>query len=119
MLRDSLVKVFYKQEKHFHWRGKEVTRIENLSDAVFGFSIALIVMSSDVPTSFHELMQSMRLAPAFGVCFLFLWMLWTRHYIFFSALRARRHDHAALERRADVRDIDLRLSPSIPVRISL
>lgn len=40
MLRDSLVKALWGQEQHFRWRGNEVSRIENLSDAVFGFSIA-------------------------------------------------------------------------------
>ena len=39
-------------EGNFRWRGKEISRIEGLSDAVFGFAITLLVVSLEVPKKF-------------------------------------------------------------------
>lgn len=39
----------------FRQRGKEITRIEALSDAVFAFSISILIMSLEVPQTFKEL----------------------------------------------------------------
>jgi uncharacterized membrane protein len=70
-------------EKDFRWRGTEVTRLEGFSDAVFGFAVTLLVVSLEVPRSFHELMLSMRGFPAFGICFALLAKVWFDHYHFF------------------------------------
>lgn len=50
----------------FRVRGKEVSRVEGLSDAVFGFAITLLVVSLEVPKTFallyrHALRQRARL----------------------------------------------------------
>jgi uncharacterized membrane protein len=37
--------------------GREVSRIEGLSDAVFGFEITLLVVSLEVPNTFDELLD--------------------------------------------------------------
>ena len=66
----------------FRLRGKEVTRLESFSDAVFGFALTLLVVSLDVPKSFSDLMATMRGFPAFALCFLFLGLLWNGHYKF-------------------------------------
>ena len=70
-------------EQHFRWRGTEISRIENLSDAVFGFSITLLVVSSSVPSTYGELKELLRLFVPFGVCMLALGMIWNAHYTFF------------------------------------
>ena len=38
----------------FRWRGGETTRVEGVSDAVFAFVITLLVVSLEVPRTFHE-----------------------------------------------------------------
>jgi len=73
-------------EKYFRWRGKDVSRTENLSDIVFAMALALIVASS-VPTSFTELTDLWREAIAIAICFALLLMIWHIHFVFF-----RRYD---------------------------
>ena len=68
-------------------RRREVSRIEGFSDAVFGFAVTLLVVSLEVPRTFHDLLLMMRGFPAFAVSFAMLFMLWWRHYRFF-----RRYD---------------------------
>lgn len=70
-------------EKHFRWRGEEVTRLEHFSDAVFAFAVTLLVVSLEVPRSFPELMAALRGFVAFGVCFAMLVLVWLYHCHFF------------------------------------
>jgi uncharacterized membrane protein len=70
-------------EKDFRWRGEEITRLEGFSDAVFAFAVTLLVVSLEVPKSFHELMAVMRGFAAFGICFALLAVAWFNHYRFF------------------------------------
>jgi len=67
----------------FRWRGGEITRVEGFSDAVFAFAITLLVVSLEVPKTFHELTETMRGFLAFGVCFALLIIVWREHYVFF------------------------------------
>ena len=66
----------------FRLRGREVTRLESFSDAVFGFALTLLVVSLDVPKSFDDLIATMRGFPAFSICFLLLALIWNGHYKF-------------------------------------
>ncbi len=74
------------EEKYFRWRGKEVSRTENLSDIVFAMALTLIVASS-VPSSFTALIALWREAIAIALCFALLLMIWHIHFVFF-----RRYD---------------------------
>ncbi|HEU0051758.1 MAG TPA: TMEM175 family protein [Longimicrobium sp.] len=67
----------------FRWRGREVSRLEALSDAVFGFAITLLVVSLEVPRTFGELMAAMRGLVAFAACFALLFLVWYHQYRFF------------------------------------
>jgi len=62
---------------------REVSRVEGFSDAVFAFAITLLVVSLEVPRSFHELTGVMRGFLTFAVCFTLLVQVWWRHYRFF------------------------------------
>ncbi len=60
-----------------------MSRLEGFSDAVFGFALTLLVVSLEVPRTFHELTQVMSGFAAFGVSFALLMSVWFSHYIFF------------------------------------
>lgn len=83
MLRGGLVKRRTSEEENFSWRGEEVSRLEGLSDAVFAFSVTLLVVSLEVPDSFDELLATMRGFFAFAICFALLLAVWHEHYKFF------------------------------------
>ena len=70
--------------ERIRWRGGQVTRIEALTDAVFGFAITLLVVSLEVPTTFDGLMEMMRGFVAFGASFALLILVWVYHYHLFS-----------------------------------
>jgi hypothetical protein len=70
-------------EEGFEWRGREVSRLEGLSDAVFGFAITLLVVSLEVPQSVAELLHAMRGFVGFALSFALLFRLWGYQYRFF------------------------------------
>jgi uncharacterized membrane protein len=67
----------------FRWRSRESSRIEELSDAVFGFALTLLVVSLEVPRTFGELLDSVRGFGAFALCFGLLVVIWFEHYTYF------------------------------------
>lgn len=82
MLREQLIDKEVGGED-FRWRGREISRIEGLSDAVFGFAITLLVVSLEVPKTFNELLEAMRGFGAFAICFMLLFVVWFNQYKFF------------------------------------
>lgn len=66
----------------FRLRGRDVSRLEGFSDAVFGFALTLLVVSLDVPRSFQDLEATVAGFPAFAICFLFLALIWHAHHRF-------------------------------------
>jgi len=67
----------------FRWRGGDVNRIEGLSDAIFAFSITLLVVSLEVPRTFGDLKEMMSGFMAFALSFSLLMYIWYCHYIYF------------------------------------
>ena len=73
----------FKDKYGFRWRGSEVTRIEGFSDAVFAFSVTLLIVSLEVPHTFTELLNTMKGFVAFAASFAILIWIWHIHYTFF------------------------------------
>src|SRR3984885_5301975 len=67
----------------FNLRGRQMNRIEAVSDVVFGFALTLLVVSLQVPQTYADLINTMRGFPAFALAFAALMMVWARHYYFF------------------------------------
>ena len=61
----------------------EVSRLEAFSDAVFGFSATLLVVSLQVPATFDELILELKGFGAFGISFGALVLIWSVHNAFF------------------------------------
>lgn len=72
-----------RNEQYFRWRGREVSRLEGLTDATFGFAVTLLVVALEVPRTFGGLMKALREFPAFVACFALLMLFWNAHYRFF------------------------------------
>lgn len=71
------------RHEHIKWRSHEILRIEGFSDAVFAFAMTLLVISLEVPRTFSELAERMTGMIGFGICFIFLFQIWTTQYVFF------------------------------------
>ena len=69
--------------RHFRKRGSEILRIEALSDAVFAFSVSLLVVALEVPQTFSELKLILQGALPFFATVSVLFMFWYQQYIFF------------------------------------
>lgn len=71
------------REGDFRIRGREISRVEGLSDAVFGFAITLLAISLEVPKTSGEVLHALRGTGAFAVTFLMLFSLWRLQYTYF------------------------------------
>lgn len=60
MLRQEIIKRNKNSNDYIDWRCHEVLRIEAFSDAVFAFSITLLIVSLEVPRTFSELTKVMQ-----------------------------------------------------------
>lgn len=67
----------------FRWRGTGVSRLEGLADAVFAFTVTLLVVALEVPRDFGDLILAMEGFPAFAATFAMLMWFWSVHYTFF------------------------------------
>ena len=68
--------------------GREVSRIEGFSDAVFGFALTLLVVSLEVPDNFEGLKQILRGFIPFAATFALVCWIWFEHYAFFRKFEA-------------------------------
>jgi hypothetical protein len=82
MIRSAVGRGLVHPDKHFRWRGGEITRLEGFTDAVFAFAVTLLVVSLEVPKTYAELMDSMKGFVAFAICFMALVQIWRQHYLY-------------------------------------
>lgn len=61
-----------------------LSRIEGFSDAVFAFAVTLLVVSLEVPSRYAEMIEAMRMLPAFAASFAILLLIWQEHRSFFK-----------------------------------
>ncbi|MGH9217980.1 MAG: TMEM175 family protein, partial [Vicinamibacterales bacterium] len=69
-------------------RGREVSRIEGFSDAVFGFALTLLVVSLEVPDNFEGLKSILRGFLPFALTFALVCWIWYEHFAFFRKFDA-------------------------------
>ena len=63
--------------------GREVSRVEGFSDAVFGFALTLLVVSLEVPDSFADIKAVLVGFVPFALMFALICWIWYEHYAFF------------------------------------
>ena len=83
MLRERFIHHHTYKPHEFRWRSREISRLEGLSDAVFGFAITLLIVALEVPKTSGELLETMRGFASFGITFAILYLFWYRQFVFF------------------------------------
>ncbi len=81
MLRKYLFQTPERQP--FRLRGHEIGRVEALSDAVFAFSVSLLVVALEVPQTFHELQLILQGALPFFATVSLIFLFWYQQHSFF------------------------------------
>jgi len=83
MIREKLIAHYERAGRTASFRNREISRLEGLSDAVFGFAITLLIVSLEVPKTSGELIETMRGFIAFAFTFVMLFSIWHRQFTFF------------------------------------
>lgn len=74
--------------KHRHhdsrisYRGATASRLDNLTDAVFGIAITLLIFNLSNPNSFEDLLTFTKTLPAFLISISFIMLIWYEHMEF-------------------------------------
>ncbi len=79
----SAIRQAVDQDPVFTWRGRDVTRIENLSDIVFAIALGMLVSASAPPADFEGLNAHLASVVPITAGFLVMLSIWNRHFIFF------------------------------------
>lgn len=65
-----------------NYRGSRPSRLDNLTDAVFGIAITLLIFNLKNPNSFIDLLSFTKTLPAFLISIAFLVLIWYEHVRF-------------------------------------
>ena len=68
----------------FKIRSESPSRLENFSDAVFAFSITLLMISLEVPKTFTQILSLSDELIAFAITIIPLFIIWQQHRLFFK-----------------------------------
>lgn len=82
MVQDVKKQIF-DNDPDFAWRGKDVTRIENLSDIVFALSLGMLVSASTPPVTASQLSSFLWNIIPVSAAFVVLLSIWNAHFTFF------------------------------------
>ena len=69
-------------DPRINYRGVNGSRLENLTDAVFGIAITLLIFNLSNPNSFSDLLTFTKTLPAFLISISFILMIWNEHLDF-------------------------------------
>lgn len=83
MIRKYFGAVRKSTNSKIRWRSHEPSRIEALSDAVFGFAVSLLAFSLEVPKTSGDLLHLMGAFLPFLICFAAIVLIWYDQYRFF------------------------------------
>ncbi|MEZ5041680.1 MAG: TMEM175 family protein [Saprospiraceae bacterium] len=61
------------------YRGENASRLDNLTDAVFGIAITLLIFNLTNPNSFADLLTFTKTLPAFLISISFVVLIWNEH----------------------------------------
>lgn len=61
------------------YRGETASRLDNLTDAVFGIAITLLIFNLTNPNSFQDLLTFTKTLPAFLISIAFILLIWNEH----------------------------------------
>lgn len=70
------------QDSRINYRGSNPGRLENLTDAVFGIAITLLIFNLSNPNSFSDLLTFTKTLPAFILSIAFIFVIWNEHVRF-------------------------------------
>lgn len=66
-------------DSRINYRGKNASRLDNLTDAVFGIAITLLIFNLVNPNSFNDLITFTKTLPAFLISVSFVILIWNEH----------------------------------------
>lgn len=69
-------------DPRINYRGSSASRLDNLTDAVFGIAITLLIFNLSNPNSFEDLLTFTKTLPAFLISISFIILIWSEHLDF-------------------------------------
>lgn len=69
-------------DPRIRYRGESASRLDNLTDAVFGIAITLLIFNLTNPNSFEDLLTFTKTLPAFLISISFIILIWNEHLRF-------------------------------------
>lgn len=71
-----------RHDPRINYRGANASRLENLTDGVFGIAITLLIFNLANPNSFQDLLTFTKTLPAFLISISFIVVVWNEHLRF-------------------------------------